>query len=52
MQEALAEWLVKAEKAGKRKKKKKVPKEPDLSFLAPDDPIQARAGFSAPSPGL
>lgn len=45
VQEALAEWLVKAEKAGKGKKKKKVSKAPDLSFLAPDDPIRKFIGI-------
>jgi len=46
--QALAEWLVKAEKPGKGKKKKS--RKPDLSFLAPDDPLRKFVGILKDGP--
>lgn len=46
VQEALVDWLVKAEKSARGKKGKKgKPKGPDLSFLAPDDPLRQFVGI-------
>lgn len=42
VQEALAEYLV----AAKKPSAKKAPPEPDLSFLAPDDPIRQFIGIA------